>query len=78
MLRADESTRYLVLEMGARGVGHIKFLCELAPPRIGMVLNIGTAHVGEFGSKEQTALAKGEIVEALPADGLAVLNADDP
>ena len=43
-----------------------------------MVLNIGTAHVGEFGSKEQTAQAKGEIVEALPADGLAVLNADDP
>ncbi len=78
VLRADEDTRFLVLEMGARGVGHIKFLCELAPPRIGMVLNIGTAHVGEFGSKEQTALAKGEIVEALPADGLAVLNADDP
>jgi UDP-N-acetylmuramoyl-tripeptide--D-alanyl-D-alanine ligase len=78
VMRADESTRYLVLEMGARGVGHIKFLCELAPPRIGMVLNVGTAHAGEFGSKEQTALAKGEIVEALPADGLAVLNADDP
>lgn len=78
VLRADESTRYLVLEMGARGIGHIKFLCELAPPRIGMVLNIGTAHVGEFGSKEQTALAKGEIIEALPADGIAVLNADDP
>lgn len=78
VLRADESTRYLVLEMGARGVGHIKLLCELAPPRVGMVLNIGTAHVGEFGSKEQTAQAKGEIVEVLPADGLAVLNADDP
>jgi UDP-N-acetylmuramoyl-tripeptide--D-alanyl-D-alanine ligase len=78
VLRADESTRFLVLEMGARGIGHIKFLCELAPPQVGMVLNIGTAHAGEFGSKEQTALAKGEIVEALPADGLAVLNADDP
>jgi len=78
VLRADEDTRFLVLEMGARGLGHIKFLCELAPPRVGMVLNIGSAHVGEFGSKEQTALAKGEIIEALPADGLAVLNADDP
>ena len=78
VLRADESTRFLVLEMGARGIGHIKFLCELAPPRIGMVLNIGTAHAGEFGSKEQTAQAKGEIVEALPVDGIAVLNADDP
>jgi UDP-N-acetylmuramoyl-tripeptide--D-alanyl-D-alanine ligase len=78
VLRADEDTRYLVLEMGARGIGHIRYLCELAPPRVGLVLNIGTAHAGEFGSKEQTALAKGELVESLPADGLAVLNADDP
>jgi UDP-N-acetylmuramoyl-tripeptide--D-alanyl-D-alanine ligase len=77
VLRADENTRFLLLEMGARGVGHIKQLCELAPPRIGLVLNIGTAHVGEFGSKEMTAQAKGELIEALPADGLAVLNADD-
>jgi UDP-N-acetylmuramoyl-tripeptide--D-alanyl-D-alanine ligase len=78
VLRADEGTRYLVLEMGSRGVGHLKYLCEIAPPRVGLVLNVGSAHVGEFGSKEQTALAKGELVEALPADGLAVLNADDP
>ena len=77
VLRADESTRYLVLEIGARGIGHIKRLCELAPPKVGLVLNIGTAHVGEFGSKEQTAAAKGELVEALPKDGVAVLNADD-
>jgi UDP-N-acetylmuramoyl-tripeptide--D-alanyl-D-alanine ligase len=78
VLRAEEATRYLVLEMGARGVGHIKQLCGLAPPEVGLVLNIGTAHVGEFGSKEQTARAKGELVEALPKNGLAVLNADDP
>ena len=78
VLRADEDTRYLVLEIGARGIGHIKQLCELAPPDVGLVLNIGTAHAGEFGSKEQTALAKGELVEALSKDGLAVLNADDP
>jgi UDP-N-acetylmuramoyl-tripeptide--D-alanyl-D-alanine ligase len=78
VLRADESTRYLVLEMGSRGVGHLKYLCEIAPPSVGLVLNIGSAHVGEFGSKEQTALAKGELVEALPKDGIAVLNADDP
>lgn len=77
-LRADESTRYLVLEMGSRGIGHLKYLCEIAPPSVGLVLNVGTAHVGEFGSKEQTALAKGELVEALPEDGVAVLNADDP
>ncbi len=77
VLRADEGTHYLVLEMGSRGIGHLKYLCEIAPPSIGLVLNVGSAHVGEFGSKEQTALAKGELVEALPEVGLAVLNADD-
>jgi UDP-N-acetylmuramoyl-tripeptide--D-alanyl-D-alanine ligase len=77
VLRADEDTRYLLLEMGARGVGHIKQLCELAPPEIGLVLNVGSAHAGEFGSKEQTARAKGELIESLPRDGVAVLNADD-
>jgi len=77
VLRADGDTRFLLLEMGARGVGHIKQLCELAPPKVGLVLNIGTAHVGEFGSREITATAKGELIEALPKDGLAVLNADD-
>jgi UDP-N-acetylmuramoyl-tripeptide--D-alanyl-D-alanine ligase len=78
VLRADETTKYLVLEMGARGPGHIAALCEVAPPRIGAVLNVGQAHVGEFGSIEEVAKAKGELPEALPADGVAVLNADDP
>jgi UDP-N-acetylmuramoyl-tripeptide--D-alanyl-D-alanine ligase len=64
--------------MGARGVGHIADLCAIAPPEIGVVLNVGSAHVGEFGSAEVIAQAKGELVEALPADGVAVLNADDP
>ncbi|WP_414169510.1 UDP-N-acetylmuramoyl-tripeptide--D-alanyl-D-alanine ligase [Streptoverticillium reticulum] len=77
-LRADAGTRHLVLEMGARGIGHIRYLAELTPPRIGVVLNVGTAHVGEFGGREQIAVAKGELVEALPDDGVAVLNADDP
>lgn len=80
-LRAAGDTRYLVLEMGARGPGHIRYLTELVPPQIGVVLNIGAAHLGEFGSREGTARAKGELVEALPpADrgGIAVLNADDP
>ncbi|ARQ71254.1 UDP-N-acetylmuramoyl-tripeptide--D-alanyl-D-alanine ligase [Streptomyces marincola] len=80
-LRAAEDTRYLVLEMGARGIGHIRYLASLTPPRIGAVLNVGTAHIGEFGDKEAIATAKGELVEELPpADegGVAVLNADDP
>ncbi|MFD4635293.1 UDP-N-acetylmuramoyl-tripeptide--D-alanyl-D-alanine ligase [Streptomyces sp. NPDC058284] len=77
-LSATDGTRFLVLEMGARGIGHIRYLTELTPPRIGLVLNVGTAHIGEFGGREQIAQAKGELVEALPADGAAVLNADDP
>ncbi|WP_375485192.1 UDP-N-acetylmuramoyl-tripeptide--D-alanyl-D-alanine ligase [uncultured Jatrophihabitans sp.] len=78
VLRADPSTQFLVLETSARGIGHIRFLTEIAPPRIGVVLNVGSAHLGEFGSRDAIARAKGELVEALPADGLAVLNADDP
>jgi UDP-N-acetylmuramoyl-tripeptide--D-alanyl-D-alanine ligase len=77
VLRADRETRYLVVEMGARGIGHIAYLCGIAPPRVAAVLNVGTAHVGEFGSREAIAVAKGEIVEALPRAGTAVLNADD-
>ncbi|MEV7191620.1 UDP-N-acetylmuramoyl-tripeptide--D-alanyl-D-alanine ligase [Streptomyces sp. NPDC093510] len=77
-LSATDETRFLVLEMGARGIGHIRYLTELTPPHIGLVLNVGTAHIGEFGGREQIAVAKGELVESLPADGAAVLNADDP
>ena len=78
VLRADHETRYLVLEMSARGPGHIAALCEIAPPKIGAVLNVGRAHAGEFGSLDGVAKAKGELPEALPADGVAILNADDP
>lgn len=78
VLRADEHTRYLVLELSARGIGHVRYLCQAAPPRIGVVLNVGVAHIGEFGSVEQIAVAKRELVEELPAEGVAVLNADDP
>ncbi|MGX6747062.1 UDP-N-acetylmuramoyl-tripeptide--D-alanyl-D-alanine ligase [Streptomyces xantholiticus] len=77
-LRATQDTEHLVLEMGARGIGHIRYLTGLTPPRIGLVLNVGTAHIGEFGGREQIAQAKGELVESLPKDGVAVLNADDP
>ncbi|MEV5411725.1 UDP-N-acetylmuramoyl-tripeptide--D-alanyl-D-alanine ligase [Thermopolyspora sp. NPDC052614] len=78
VLRADAATRFLVLELSARGEGHIAYLARIAPPRIGVVLNVGTAHMGVFGGREAIARAKGELVEALPAAGSAVLNADDP
>jgi UDP-N-acetylmuramoyl-tripeptide--D-alanyl-D-alanine ligase len=77
-LRADADTKHLVLELSARGPGHIAELAAIAPPKIGVVLNVGTAHVGEFGSREGIAKTKGELVEALPEDGVAVLNFDDP
>jgi UDP-N-acetylmuramoyl-tripeptide--D-alanyl-D-alanine ligase len=78
VLRAVPESRYLVLEMGARGVGHLAALCTTAPPDVALVLNVGVAHLGEFGSQEAIAKAKGEIVEALGPDGIAVLNLDDP
>jgi UDP-N-acetylmuramoyl-tripeptide--D-alanyl-D-alanine ligase len=67
--------------MGARDLGHITYLCGITPPRVGVVLNVGSAHVEIFGSRENIAAAKGELVEAVPsaeAGGVAVLNADDP
>ncbi len=76
--RIDAQTRYLVAEMGARGIGHIAYLCAIAPPEVGVVLNVGHAHVGEFGGRDAIARAKGELVEALPGGGVAVLNAADP
>ncbi len=76
--RIKSDTRFLVLEMGARGIGHIAYLCRVAPPDVSMVLNVGVAHVGEFGGRAAIAQAKGELVEALAENGVAVLNADDP
>jgi UDP-N-acetylmuramoyl-tripeptide--D-alanyl-D-alanine ligase len=81
VLRATPQTRFLVTETSARGLGHIRYLTEIAPPRIGVVLNVGSAHLGEFGSQAAIAMAKGELVEALPAasaGGVAILNGDDP
>ncbi len=78
VLRAEPETRFLVLEMGARGIGHLAVLCAIAPPDVSLVLNVGRAHLGEFGSQEAIAQAKGEIVDALGPDGVAVLNLDDP
>ncbi|GAB3524689.1 UDP-N-acetylmuramoyl-tripeptide--D-alanyl-D-alanine ligase [Arthrobacter monumenti] len=74
---ADFSTRYLIIEMGATGIGHIRYLAEMVKPDVGVVLVVGSAHAGEFGSVENIAIAKGELVEALAPSGTAVLNADD-
>ena len=78
VLRAGPGTRFLLLEMGARGIGHLRELCAVARPDVSVVLNVGKAHLGEFGTQDDIATAKGELVEALDPSGVAVLNADDP
>ena len=78
VLSCTTRTKYLVLEMGMRGSGHIRYLCEIAHPRIAGVINVGSAHLELLGSREAIAEAKGEIIEALPADGTAILHADNP
>ena len=75
--RTEPGTRYLVVEMGARGAGHLEYLCTIAPPDVSVVLNVGWAHAGEFGSVEAVQTAKSELVQALSSDGTAVLNLDD-
>ena len=77
VLEADASTRFLVLEMGASGVGHLTYLTRIAPPDVSVVLVVGSAHLGEFGGIEAVARAKAEIVTGLAPGGTAVLNADD-
>ncbi|MEO6115648.1 MAG: UDP-N-acetylmuramoyl-tripeptide--D-alanyl-D-alanine ligase [Pseudolysinimonas sp.] len=77
MLQVDESTEYLIIEMGASGEGEIARLVGIAIPDISVVLKVGLAHAGEFGGIEATQRAKSEIVRELPASGVAVLNADD-
>jgi UDP-N-acetylmuramoyl-tripeptide--D-alanyl-D-alanine ligase len=77
VLRATESTDYLVLEMSARHPGNIAALAEIAPPSIAVVLNVGTAHLGEFGSREAIATTKAELPQAVPASGVVILNVDD-
>ncbi|MBO0775080.1 MAG: UDP-N-acetylmuramoyl-tripeptide--D-alanyl-D-alanine ligase [Actinobacteria bacterium] len=78
VLRCTVATRYLILELSARGMGHIARLCEIAPPSLGVVLCVGHAHTGEFGGLAEVARAKSELPAALPPHGVALLNADDP
>jgi UDP-N-acetylmuramoyl-tripeptide--D-alanyl-D-alanine ligase len=77
VLRATTDTDYLILEMSARHPGNIAALAAIAPPAIAVVLNVGTAHLGEFGSREVIAATKAELPQAVPASGVVVLNVDD-
>lgn len=78
ILSAPLDTDFLVLEMGMRGLGQITYLSEIAEPEIGILLNVGTAHIELLGSRAAIAQAKSEIVSSLPENGTAVLLADDP
>ena len=77
LLNAPEGTDAVVVEMGARGVGHIAELCAIAAPTVGVVTRVAAVHTEVFGTIDEVARAKGELVEALPASGTAVLNAAD-
>ncbi len=78
LLGARDDTEAVVVEMGARGVGHIALLCDIARPTVGIVTRVEGVHLELFGDIESVAQAKGELIEALPDDGLAVLNNDHP
>ena len=73
---AADDVEAVVLEMGARGIGHIDLLCSIAKPTVGVITRVEGVHLELFGDIESVARAKGELVESLPADGIAVLNAD--
>lgn len=78
LLSMTKETEVCVVEMGMRGFGQIAELCDIASPTIGIVTNVGTSHIGILGSQENIAKAKAELIEALPKDGTAILNGDDP
>ena len=77
ILGAPPDTEYLVLEMGMRGRGHIAYLVDIASPHIGVVTNVGSAHLELLGSHAEIAMAKSELVQGLPEAGVAILNGDD-
>ena len=77
-LLADESTRHLVLEMGASGPGHITYLTDIVAPDVAIELCVGHAHVGGFGGFEGVAAAKAELIKGTRPGGPVILNTDDP
>jgi UDP-N-acetylmuramoyl-tripeptide--D-alanyl-D-alanine ligase len=78
LCNAPDDVEAVVVEMGARGSGHIAFLCDMARPTVGIVTTVQAVHTEVMGGVEQIARTKGELIEALPDDGLAVLNAAVP
>jgi len=78
VLRATPNTDYLILELSARHPGNIAALAAIAPPAVGVVLNVGTAHLGEFGTRKAIAKTKAELPQAVPESGAVILNVDDP
>lgn len=78
LLKIDENTEAVVVEMGMRGLGQIKYLSSLAEPAIGVVTNVGQAHLELLGSEANIAKAKAELIQELPPQGIAVINGDDP
>ncbi len=78
VMRLERAHEAAVIEMGMDRPGQIARLAGIAAPRVGVITNVAEAHLQTMGSVEEVALAKGEILDAVPADGVAVLNADDP
>ena len=76
LANAPDDVEAVVVEMGARGAGHIRTLCDMARPTVGVVTTVEGVHTEVMGDLEQIARTKGELIEALPTDGLAVLNAE--
>ena len=77
LLRCDEQTKFCIAELGARHLGDISNLASIVKPDIGVVLKVGSAHLSEFGSRENIAKAKGELIKSLPSDGVAILGLYD-
>ena len=78
LLEMNQSTEAVVVEMGMRGKGQISYLAQIAEPTIGVITNVGLTHLELLGSKQAIAEAKAELITALPANGTAILNGDDP